>query len=130
MKYLKSFVDELPRGHPLGLCRELHKPDVWFNRLLMALKFKDASGERLDIAEIRVALEMHKFFSAVDVNDLDRQVRHNANHLKPHNLHKESTTNGNHDTQLGFLETVSAADDVIALCRCCAGAAAFVQAAG
>ena len=78
MKYLKSFVDELPRGHPLGLCRELHKPDVWFNRLLMALKFKDASGERLDIAEIRVALEMHKFFSAVDVNDLDRQVRRNA----------------------------------------------------
>ena len=94
MKYLKSFVDELPRGHPLGLCRELHKPDVWFNRLLMALKFKDASGERLDIAEIRVALEMHKFFSAVDVNDLDRQVRRTDNHLETSSQCTAEHTNG------------------------------------
>ena len=68
-KHVRQFVMELPEKHPLGVCRELHKPDVWFNRLLTALKFAKADGKEVQIEEIRVALEMDKLCGG-DLNKL------------------------------------------------------------
>ncbi len=60
LKHLRQFVMELPPKHPLGVCRDLHKPDVWFNRLIVSLKFTHPDGNDVQVEEIRSALEMDK----------------------------------------------------------------------
>ena len=60
LKHVRQFVMELPPKHPLGVCRDLHKPDVWFNRLIVSLKFTHPDGNDVQIEEIRSALEMDK----------------------------------------------------------------------